>query len=144
MEPENKNDIFGDLNFDATAIQHIRSITSWALVIVVVALISYGLSLIQVFTAPEVSTVRSEGFDFDFKINGSGKGGTIITILIGLLVNFFLYRFATQARTGLNGLNQSELNKSFGSLKVYFMITSILCMLVFLLFILAIATLSTV
>ena len=108
-----------------------------------VALLSYVLSLVQVFSAPQITTPKSEGFDFGFKVTGSDKTSTIITILVGLLLNLFLFRFAMQARAGLNGLNQASLNSSFNSLKIYFMITAILCILVFLIVILAVTTLST-
>jgi len=149
MQPENttpdntNNDLFGDLSFDLTAKQHIRSMASWAIVIVVVALISYVISLVQAFSAQGITATRSEGFEFGFKMTGTDKTTTIITILVGLLLNIFLFRFATQARTGLNGLNQSSLNSSFNSLKVYFMITAILCILLFLIVILALTTVST-
>jgi hypothetical protein len=147
MQPENttteNNDLFGDLTFDHTAKQYISSIANWAIVIVVVAVISYAISLFQLFSAHHLTTTRSEGFDFGFKMTGSDKTSTIITILIGVLVNIFLFRFATQARTGLNGLNQTSLNSSFNSLKIYFMISAILCILIFLIVILAVATLST-
>ena len=149
MQPENitpdnsKDDLFGDLTFDHTAIQTIRSIANWAIVIVVVAVISYLISMGQMFSAPQLTTTRSEGFGMGFKMTGSDRTTTIITIAIGLLVNIFLFRFAMQARTGLNGLNQQSLNSSFNSLKIYFMITAILCILVFLIVILAVTTLST-
>jgi hypothetical protein len=134
MQQENNssnNDLFGDLTFDHTARQYIRSIAGWAMVIVVVALISYAIALIQSFTTPEVAAVRSEGFDFGLKTTRADKTWTIIPILFGLLLNFFLFRFATQAKTGVNGLNQAALNKSFNSLKIYFMITVILSILAF-------------
>lgn len=134
MQPENtsnnSNDLFGDLTFDHTAREYIRSLAKWAMVIVVVAVIGYAISLVEAFTAPEIAPVRSEGFDFGLKMTSADKTGTIITIIIGLLLNLFLFRFATQARTGLNGFNQSALNNSFNSLKIYFMITVILCILV--------------
>ena len=138
----NNNDLFGDLTFDHTAKQYIRSIAGWAIVIVVVALLSYVLSLVQVFSAPQITTPKSEGFDFGFKVTGTDKTSTIVTIFIGLLLNIFLFRFASQAKAGLNGLNQTSLNNAFNSLKIYFIILSILCILFFLIIILALTTVS--
>jgi hypothetical protein len=147
MQPENttreNSDLFGDLSFDHTAKQYIRSIASWAIVIVVVAIISYAISLVRVLTTPELITPKTEGFDFGFKMQSESVGSTVFLILVGLLINYFLFRFATLARTGLNGLNQASLNKSFNSLKAYFIIQTILCILVFLIVILALATAST-
>jgi len=150
MQPENtspnsnNNDLFGDLSFDHTAKQYIRSIAGWAIVIVVVAVVSYALSLIKILTAPEIVTPKTEGFDFNFTVKSESVGGTIFVILLGLLINFFLYRFAMLARTGLNGLNQASLNKSFNNLKIYFIIISILCILFFLIIILGLTAVSTV
>ena|SRR5689334_18233330 len=141
--PDNTNsDLFGDLSFDHTAKQYIRSMATWAIVIVVVALISYAISLISVLTAPSIVTPKTEGFDFSFTVKSENIGTSVFLILVGLLINYFLYRFATLARTGLNGLNQSALNKSFNNLKVYFIIISIICMLLFLFFILGITAAS--
>lgn len=144
ITPDNNSDLFGDLSFDHTAKQYIRSIASWAIVIVVVAVISYALSLIRVLTAPEIVTPKAEGFDFNFAMKSEGVGGTVFVILVGLLINYFLYRFATLAKTGLNGLDQTSLNKSFNNLKVYFIILSIVCLLIFLVVILALTTVSTI
>jgi hypothetical protein len=147
MQPENTSpdngDLFGDLSFDHTAKQYIRSIGNWAIVIVVVAMISYGLSLIKVFTTPRVIAPKTEGFDFNFSVKSESVGWTVFLILIGLLINYFLLRFATLSRAGLNGLNQSSLNKSFNNLKVYFIIQAIGCIVFFLIVILGLTTVST-
>jgi hypothetical protein len=147
MQPENtspnNSDLFGDLSFDHTAKQYIRSIASWAIVIVVVAIISYGLSLVKVFIAPPAVAPKAEGFDFNFSVKSESVGWTVFLILVGLLINYFLFRFATLSRAGLNGLNQSSLNKSFNNLKVYFIIQAIACIVFFLIVILALTTVST-
>lgn len=139
MEPEIKSDLFNDLSFDFTAKQHIRSIASWAMVIGVVGLIALVITLIQTFTAPVLVRSNSEGFDFNnaLRMGDSNVGWTVIGALIRLVLIFFLFRFATQARAGLNGLNQSSLNGSFNSLKIYFMMGAVICLLLFLFFVLA-------
>jgi hypothetical protein len=142
MQPENQNDLFGELTFDFTAKQYIRSIASWAMVIVVVALISYVISLVSVFSTPDIGP-KKEGFDFGFKVTSESIGGQVFTVVVGLILNLFLFRFAMQARTGLNGLNQSSLNRSFINLKNYLMMASIIWILMLLLFILGVTVLST-
>ena len=77
--------------------------------------------------------MQSEGFGAYFKTGGNSIGGTIVSVLIGLLINFFLFRFATQSRGGITALNQDELNGSFRNLKIYFIIISILMIIVSLL-----------
>ena len=143
--PANSSELFGDLSFDHTAKQYLRSIISWARVIVVVAIISYAISLIKVLTTPEVVTPKSEGFDLNFTVGKSESIGSVVfTILVGLLINYFLYRFAALAKTGLNGLNQDSLNRSFNNLKVYFIICTICCILLFLVFILGLTAVATI
>ena len=135
MESENKNDLFGELSIDFTAQQHLRAMAKWALVIVVVAFAGYALSIIQLITAPEVTTVKSEGFDLGLNMTGGGaadKIWSIVYIAVMAILQIFLYLFATQVRTGLNGLNQASLNKGLRNLKSYFMMASILCILIFL------------
>jgi hypothetical protein len=86
---------------------------------------------------------KTEGFDLSFAMGGdSNVASDVIGILVGLLINFFLFRFAVQSRNALKGLNQGELNSSFSHLKNYFMVISILCIIVFLFVILAISVLS--
>jgi hypothetical protein len=57
----------------------------------------------------------------------------VITILLGLVVNYFLYRFARSVTAGVEGLSAEKLSSSFRSLKIYFAITSIFMILVLLL-----------
>jgi hypothetical protein len=144
MQPENKNDLFTDLSFDFTAKQYIRSIASWAVVIAVVSIIGLTISIIQLFTAPEVVTSNSEGFDFNMtmRMGSETKVGTVIGVVIRLVLIVFLLRFASQARTGLNGLNQSALNSSFNSLKTYFMVAGIVGLLIFVVILFALVAVS--
>ncbi|MEO5561823.1 MAG: hypothetical protein ABIR18_00285 [Chitinophagaceae bacterium] len=143
MQQENQPDLFSDISFDETARQHLRSMASWAMVIVVIALIGYGLNIIQLVTSPTGTTRKSEGFDLGLKMGGNSSiAFDIIGILVGLLINFFLFRFATQSRNALKGLNQGELNSSFNNLKNYFMVISILCIIGILIFIGAIVLVS--
>lgn len=148
MQPENTtpndNDLFGDLSFDHTAKQYLRSIASWAKVIVIVAVIGYALSLIMVLTAPAVLAPKAEGFDFYITQRSQSLGWQIFVILIGLLINYFLFRFASLAKTGVNGLNQEALNKSFNNLKVYFIIFTIISILIFLVIILGLTAVTTI
>ena len=131
MQEENQPDLFTDISIDHTAKQHILSIASWAMIMVVVAVIGYVLSIFQLFAAPKQLAVRSEGFDMTTAFTGDSISFTFGGIIIGLLINFFLYRFASMARNGVNNLNQDALNKSFNSLKIYFVIMSAILILVF-------------
>lgn len=141
MQDENQVHLFNDLEFDSTAKQHITSIASWAMVIVVTAVIGYLVNILELFSKPEVA-VRSEGFDFGASISATNTFSSVIGIIIGLLINYFLYRFASLARTGVNSLDQSALSKSFNSLKSYFIITTVILIIVFVIVVLAVLVVS--
>ena len=142
MQPENESRLFNNLEFDPAARNHIRSMASWAMIIVAASVIGYVISLIQAFRMSGQTVARSEGFDFPMKMGSSAIGSAIISVAIGLLINYFLYRFASQARSGIEGLNQQQLSRSFGNLKTYFMATSIIIIIVFIVAILGVMVLG--
>lgn len=137
----NEPGLFNDLEFDNIARTHIRSIAQWAMVIAILAVVGYVISLIQAFTAPELPTIQqSEGFgNFFMGMERNSIPFTILSVAIGLLLNFFLYRFASQAKKAIDTRNGTELGQSFNSLKAYFMIYSILIIIVFVIILLAVA-----
>ena len=139
MEQENQAHLFTDLGVDHTAKQHILSIASWAMTIVVVTVIGYVLNIVELFSGPTAAVTRSEGFDIGVTLTGSNTTSSVVGILIGLLINFFLYRFASLARTGVTGLNQTALNRSFNNLKIYFTILSVIVIIVFVIVLMATA-----
>lgn len=147
MEQENQSsDLFGDLRIDPMAKQYLRSMASWSMVIVTVAVIGYVLSIIDLFREKRpASFSRAEGFDMGVaeRSGGSEIFTTLFSVAIGLLINYFLYRFARQVKTGVEGLSQSELNSSFSNLKAYFMACSIILIIVFVMALLVAMVLGT-
>ena len=139
MEEQNQTHLFNDLEFDQTAKQHILSIASWAMTVVIIAVIGYIITLVDAFSRQSEAVARPEGFGFGFAFSGSDATSSVIVVVFGLLINFFLYRFASQAKDGINGLSQSQLNRSFNSLKIYFMILSIVSIIILLIVLLAVA-----
>jgi hypothetical protein len=134
MEPENKLELSDKLSFDFNAREHLRSIASWAKIIVITSVIGYLFSLIQVFfTEPPKAPRATEGFDSTLPIEAaSSPVWTIVSIAIGLVVNFFLFRFAAQTRIALTKYDQKELGAGFNNLKNYFIIVSIMVLVMFL------------
>ncbi|MBN8880200.1 MAG: hypothetical protein J0I32_21830 [Sphingobacteriales bacterium] len=147
IEQENQSsDLFGDLTIDPMAKQYLRSMSGWAMVIVVVSVIGYIFSVIDLFREKRPASFnRAEGFDMGFTESSTGAEvfTSLLSIAIGLLINYFLYRFARQAKAGVDGLNQPELNKSFGNLKAYFMACSIILIIAFVLLLLGAMVLGT-
>jgi hypothetical protein len=142
MQTENpQTDLFRDeFHIDETGKMHIRSLASWAMVVVITSVLGYVASILELFTSKE-EYAPVEGFSSTFAFEGTNTGGSIFVIIIGLLINFFLYRFASQAKTAVGALNVEKLNNSFRNLKIYFVITSILMILVLLLLLLGMTSL---
>jgi small-conductance mechanosensitive channel len=127
MEQNTDNSLF-DLSIDETAKDHLRRICSWTLVIVITAVIGSVVAIVKAFT-PKAQVVQSEGFGVSLN-TGQGIGSVIFGIIIGLLVNYFLYQFANLTKKGINGMSQTDLNAGFYNLKIYFVIISVLVIIV--------------
>jgi len=121
-----------ELHLDETGKMHLRSVASWAMVIVVTSVIGYLVSIFQALNPPAADEYAAEGFDKVLNY-GNSIGGTIFYVMIGLLVNYFLYRFAARSKSSIDGIDSVSLNSGVRSLKIYFAITSILMILAFLL-----------
>lgn len=132
MEQENK-DLFEGISIDPNAKQSLVSMAKWAMIIVVVAVIGYVISIITLFKDdPLAAYRRKEGFESFVNLGGDTTFSVFFSIAIGLLINFFLYRFATLAKSGVMSHNEEKIAGAFKSLKVYFAIMTIILILVFL------------
>jgi hypothetical protein len=136
MEQLNSENSLFDLSIDETAKDHLRRICSWAMIIVITAVIGYVIALIRAFM-PKTQVVQSEGFGVSVGA-GQGLGSVIFGIVIGLLVNYFLYQFASLTKKGVNGMSQTDLNGGFYNLKIYFIVISVIVIIVLAIALLAI------
>jgi hypothetical protein len=136
---EQESNLFNGVVIDAQAKSSLVGLASWAMIVVVTSVIGYVLSIVGLFTSNAPAAVQSEGFDSYLKLTGDNSIGVVIPIVIGLLLNFFLYRFATLAKSGVNTHNQDQLTASFKNLKIYFAIATILLLIVMLIVFIAFA-----
>jgi small-conductance mechanosensitive channel len=132
MEQDTENSLF-DLSIDETAKDHLRRICSWTMIIVITAVIGYVIAIIRTLM-PKARVVQSEGFGVSVS-TGQNLVSVIFVIIIGLLLNYFLYQFANLTRKGVNGMSQTDLNAGFYNLKIYFVMISVL-VIIFLAFVL--------
>jgi hypothetical protein len=140
---EQQTDLFSsEIKIDGVAKEHIRSLASWAMVIVVVAVAGYILNILELIMQPNEPVVtQAEGFSVSFLAGQKSVTGTIITIMIGLAINYFLYRFASTAVSSINGLSQEKFSNSFRNLKIWFAITTIIMILFLLLLLIGVTAL---
>ena len=123
MEQDANHSLF-DLSVDETAKDHLRKICSWTIIIVVTAVIGYVVAIIKALM-PKAQVIQSEGFGVSVS-TGQNLASVIFGILIGLLINYFLYQFANLTKKGVDGMSQADLNAGFYNLKIYFVIISVL------------------
>jgi hypothetical protein len=140
---EQPTDLFSsEIKIDGVAKERIRSLASWAMVIVVVAVAGYILNILELIMQPNERVVtQAEGFSVSFLSGQKSVTGTIITIMIGLAINYFLYRFASTAVSSINGLSQEKFSNSFRNLKIWFAITTIIMILFLLLLLIGVTAL---
>src|SRR5215831_4179458 len=117
MEQNTENSLF-ELSIDETAKDHLRKICSWTMIIVITAVIGYVVAIIKAIM-PKTQVVQTEGFGVSVS-TGQGIGSVIFGIIIGLLINYFLYRFANLTKKGVDGMSQADINAGFYNLKIYF------------------------
>src|SRR5258708_22112754 len=106
MEEQNQNsqlDNLFNLSFDQSAREQLKNISLWAKICALCAFGGYAISLVVAFFGHRNYAMGAEGFNFYSYIRtGSSPLGVIVTVLIGGFVNYFLYRFATTAKQGLD------------------------------------------
>lgn len=133
MEIQNaSNQSLFDLKIDETSKDHILKTSLWAMVIVVTSVVGYILRVIRYATHKNDLPQAYERLGLKAPpSDGSTLASMVIQILIGGLVIFFLYQFASSSKKGVLNMNQSELNRGFNSLKTYFLIIGVLIILAF-------------
>lgn len=133
----NQPDIF-EVEFDHSAKEQLQNAASWAKLIAILSFVSYGVSLVAAFLGKETSlTGRAE------RSTGSlNLVTTLVTVLIGGAIAYFLYKFARKTNDGLQKLGQADLEEGFSALRYYFKIQGILMIILVVVVILGVIVLS--
>ena len=115
------------LSVDHQTREELERCAYWARIIALVAFISAGLSLILVFINPEYQGQRSVMIMV-----------TLIMTTISVVINVFLYRFASKTKAAINNLSQDDFTQGIVGLQTYFKILGIILIIVLSIMILAI------
>lgn len=138
MDQQSNSDLFpSQLKFDDKAKVYILGAASWAMIVVTTTVIGYALSILQLFVGNRQNVNREEGFGRFIQNGGSGVGETVISIIVGLIFNYFLYQFVVQSRKSIAVNSTDQLASGFRNLRIYFMATTIIMIIVFLIALLA-------
>ena len=131
-QQQQSTDLFSTpIRIDDTARRNINSLAQWAMIVVTTAVIGYVVSLIQAVTGSPVTETSSEGFSTYMRLGANqGIGSALFGIIIGLLINYFLYRFSVLSRKSIAASDVDQLGGSFRNLKIYFIIITIFMIII--------------
>ncbi|HLI94323.1 MAG TPA: hypothetical protein VKU83_11955 [Puia sp.] len=119
-------DNFFSVAFDAAARAQVKQAAVWAKVCTLCAFAGYGLELIvAIFARPDYTT-ETQGLRIGAFLKMGNIFGVIIASAIGVIINYFLYRFAVVTARGMDSMDIGKTNEGFNNLRVYFKIYGIL------------------
>lgn len=127
MEIPNSNLNLFQLSVDHQTREELQRCAYWARIIAIVAFISAALSMIFVFINPEWEAQRSMMIML-----------TVVMTTISVVINVFLYRFATKTTAAINNLDQRDFAEGITGLQTYFKILGIILIIILSIMILAI------
>ena len=121
-------DLFDDeLKMDATAKNHLKGMTTWAMIVV----LGYIVTIADTFLSPAYQVGRMrEGFTASVAFGQKSMTGAIIQTVIGLIIHFFLYRFCVLISQSVRAMDQDKTGAAFRNLKIYFAITGVISVIV--------------
>src|SRR5688572_24988231 len=85
------------LSIDNETREELQRCAYWAKIIALTAFLSAALSMILAFISPEYESQRTLMIML-----------TVMMTAISVVINIFLYRFATKTTSAINNLNQEE------------------------------------
>lgn len=106
-----------NLSIEGAARDLLQTAATWARIIAIVGFISAGLSLLAALFAPSESGAVAKGANVLL---------TILFLLVGVVLNIFLFRFATNTLESLNNMSQVQFNEGVNNLRIYFKMIGIL------------------
>jgi hypothetical protein len=123
-QPEN----FFNISFDEAARAQIKQAAGWAKVVTLCAFAGYAVVLVvaifgQTSVQPDLS---SNGEIIGGYVRTSSMAGVILSIVLGVFINYFLYRFAVATAKGIDNMDPLKTNEGFNNLRRYFKILGIL------------------
>ena len=143
MENQNTNRSLFDLSFNENAKTQLRGAAVWAGIAAIFSLVSAALSFISAIMGRTSTRTEYKFEGFNQTRMSAEKSENIVSVVISLIITFllfyFLNRFSSQTRAGLNSNNQQLVNNGLGNLSSYFVTIGILVIICLALFLFVIA-----
>ncbi len=146
MDNQNTNQSLFSLRINENAKAQLKGAAVVAGVAAILSLTNSILSVVKAFMEKNKPAVeyQLEGFP-QASVSAQRTGnvaGAIISLIIAILLFYFLNRFSTQTKTGLNANNSELVSSGIGGLSAYFVTAGILIIIVLAFTILGIAALA--
>jgi hypothetical protein len=120
----NELENFFNISFDEAARAQIKQAAVWAKVMTLCAFVGYAVVLVVAIIGQSAYPADSEGL---VTYARAGNMVTVIlTVVIGVFINYFFYRFAVATAKGMDNMDNIKTNEGFNNLRRYFKIYGIL------------------
>ena len=133
MENTNTEKSLFDISFDENVKQNLRTAAGWGGIAAIVSIAGSILSVVNYFVQRgKISSYRSSynGIRVQQTVNTSGFLSVALSLIIGIVLFVFLFKFSNKAKEGVATNDQYLINEGLGSLSVYFRFIGVLFILV--------------
>jgi hypothetical protein len=129
MENTNTDSALFGFRFDENTRFNLRSLAVWAKLAAILSLAGAIVNVIEYFLSRSKTTkiALDEYGDINMETATTGSiANIIITLGIAILLFIFLFRFANEAKTGVDSGNKPLITSAFRNLSIYFKIIGII------------------
>ncbi len=142
MENSTSDKSLFDLSFDENVKQSLKGAATWGGIAAIVSLIGSILGLVNYFVEKGKESRYGgnslEEMQLQQAANTGGLVSVVITLLIGIILFYFLNKFSRSAKAGVDTNDHYLINEGLGSLSTYFKFIGVLLIIILVLFALGI------
>ena len=142
MENSTSDKSLFDLSFDENVKQSLKGAATWGGIAAIVSLIGSVLGLVNYFVEKGKESRYGgnslEEMQIQQAANTGGFVSVVITLIIGIILFYFLNKFSRSAKAGVDTNDHYLINEGLGSLSTYFKFIGVLLIIILVLFALGI------
>ena len=142
MENSTSDKSLFDLSFDENVKQSLKGAATWGGLAAIVSLIGSILGLVNYFVEKGKESRYGgnslEEMQIQQAANTGGFVSVVITLIIGIILFYFLNKFSRSAKAGIDTNDHYMINEGLGSLSTYFKFIGVLLIIILVLFALGI------
>ena len=142
MENSTSDKSLFDLSFDENVKQNLKGAATWGGIAAIVSLIGSVLGLVNYFVEKGKESRYGgnslEEMQIQQAANTGGLVSVVITLIIGIILFYFLNKFSRSAKAGVDTNDHYLINEGLGSLSTYFKFIGVLLIIILVLFALGI------